>query len=226
MKKLLILLFGAFFLNTGYAQDHATRDLPHFNEISVGSAVEVILIKGSSEKAEISVTGTDAENVITEVSGSELKVHMRSGNYHHVEATVKVTYSELKGISISSAAKVTADDPVSADKMEIDVSSAAKGNINLNVKSLEADISSAGNLIVKGSTLKQEVEVSSAGGYDGENLQCDEAEVSVSSAGHARLQATKYLDAEASSGGSIRYSGNPAKEYTTENSGGSVRKSD
>ncbi len=226
MKRFLLFAFAALAASFGYSQSHETRNLSHFDEISVGSAVEVILKKGQEEKAELSVSGTSPENVITEVSGSELKIHMRSGNYHHVDATVYVTYRSLESISISSASKVTADDPIQSDKMEIDVSSAGRGSINLDVKSLEVDISSAGNLDVKGQTQKQEVEISSAGGYEAQDLNCDNSEVRVSSAGHARINANKYLDAEASSGGSIRYRGNPDKEYTTENSGGSVRKVD
>ncbi len=226
MKRFLLPAFGLLIASAGFSQSHETRKLSNFDELSVGSAVEVILKKGTEEKAEVSVTGTTPDNVITEVSGSELKIHMSSGNYHHVDAIVYVTYKSLESISISSASKVTADDPVQSDKMEIDVSSAGRGSINLDVKSLEVDISSAGNLDVKGQTVKQEVEISSAGGYNAENLKCDNSEVRVSSAGHASVNVSKYLDAEASSGGSIRYQGNPDKEYTTENSGGSVRKID
>ena len=87
-------------------------------------------------------------------------------------------------------------------------------------------IRSAGNLNAKGRAAKQKVEVSSAGGFNGEELQCDETEVNVSSAGHARVCAAKSINAEANSGGSIKYSGNPEKENTSENSGGNVRKVD
>ena len=226
MKKFLLPVLLACIAFSGYPQSKETRNLSHFTGISVGSAVEVILKQGSEEKAQVEVTGTDADNVITEISGSELKVHMRSGNYHHVDATVYVTYRELESISVSSAAKLTADEPVKADKMEIDVSSAGKGEVNLDVNDLTIDISSAGNLTTKGRAAKQDIRVSSAGGYDGEDLQSDDAEIRVSSAGNAKISVNKSLDAEASSGGSIRYKGNPGKEYTSENSGGNVRKLD
>jgi hypothetical protein len=226
MKNFLFLAILPLFGIIAISQDRETRNLSHFDGISVSSAVEVILKHGTEEKAEVVVSGTDADNVITEVTGSDLKIHMRSGNYHHVDATVFLTYKELKEIEISSAAKVQADEPIQANEMNIDVSSAGKGNVNLNVGKLNVDISSAGNLDAKGKASKQNVEVSSAGGYDGEELLCDETEVDVSSAGHARVCAAKSLNAEANSGGSIKYSGNPEKEYTSENSGGNVRKVD
>jgi len=226
MKRLFIPLIAVFVAGSVFAQNKSTRNLSHFDEIDVGTAITVTLVKGSSEKAEVSVTGTEEENVITEVSGGELKVHMKSGNYRHVDARVTVTYVSLEGISIGSAAKLTADEPVRAGNMEINVSSAGKGVVNLDVEKLEANISSAGNLSVKGRTGKQEVDVSSAGGYDADDLQCDDAEINVSSGGHASIIAKKYLDAQANSGGSIRYKGHPDKEYTSENSGGNVQRTD
>ena len=226
MKKFLLLALLPFAAIIAYSQDRESRILSHFDGIRVGSAIEVILKKGTEEKAEVVVSGTDLKNVLTEVSGSDLKIGMRSGNYHHVDATVYLTYKVLKSIDISSAAKLQADEAIQSDEMDIDVSSAGKGDVNLNVGKLNVDISSAGNLNAKGRAAKQKVEVSSAGGFNGEELQCDETEVNVSSAGHARVCAAKSINAEANSGGSIKYSGNPEKENTSENSGGNVRKVD
>ncbi len=218
-----ILLYAAI---SAYPQSRETRNLSSFDELSVGSAVEVILKKGTEAKAEVVVEGTDVENVITEVSGSHLSIHMKSGNYRHVDATVYLTYTELESISISSAAKLKCETVIESDKMDIDVSSAGEGDINLKVDELNVDISSAGNLTARGYAGSQDIEVSSAGGYNGEDLQCEEAEIRVSSAGNARVNVNKSLDAQANSGGSIKYSGNPNKEYTSENSGGNVRKVD
>ena len=95
MKRLFLPII-AVFIAGAFAQNQSTRNLSHFDEIDVGTAINVKLVKGSSEKAEVSVTGTDAENVITEVSGDELKVHMKSGNYRHVDAWVTVTYVSLE----------------------------------------------------------------------------------------------------------------------------------
>ena len=226
MNKLFIAAIMLCAVFSAYPQSRETRNLSSFDELSVGSAVEVILKKGTEEKAEVVVEGTEARNVITEVSGSHLSIHMRSGNYHHVDATVYLTYNELESIEISSAARVECRDVIESGSMDISVSSAGKGDINLKVDVLEVDISSAGNLTLRGYAGSQDIEVSSAGGYNGEDLQCEEAEIKVSSAGNARVNVNKSLDAQANSGGSIRYRGNPGKEYTSENSGGNVRKVD
>ena len=61
--------------------------------------------------------------------------------------------------------------------------------------------------------------------YGAFDLESEEARIDVSSAGDARVFVTKEIDADASSGGSVFYRGNPDKVYIDASSGGKVRKS-
>ena len=226
MKKIILSITLSVLFLTACGQSKETRNLASFSSISVGEAIEVYLEKGSSEKAVLEVEGTDPDNVITKVSGDHLKIHMDNGNWRSVDVTVWVTYRELDGIGISSAAQLTAKEPIKSGSMEIDVSSAAKGEIALDVNELEIDISSAANLTLYGNANSMEVDISSAGSLKAYELVCKEAEIDVSSAGSARVNVSEKIDAGASSGGSIRYKGNPDKVYANSSSGGSVKKSD
>ena len=226
MKSILLSITLSIFFLTACGQSKETRDLSSFSSVSVGEAIEVYLEKGSSEKAVLEVRGTDPENVITKVSGSHLKIHMDEGNWRNVDVTIWVTYKEINEIKISSAAKLIAKETIKTESMEIDVSSAAKGEIALNVSDLEIDISSAANLSLYGIVNSMEVDISSAGTLKAYELECREAEIDVSSAGTAKVNVTERIDADASSGGSIRYKGGPDKVYANSSSGGSVKKSD
>ena len=62
MKKLVLTLSGLLLALTIFAQSKETRNLSSFSELSVSEAIKVELVKGSSEKAEVEVTGTDAKN--------------------------------------------------------------------------------------------------------------------------------------------------------------------
>ena len=184
------------------------------------------LIKGSSEKAEIEVTGTDAENVLTEVSGDRLKIHMASGNWRNVNAFVKLTYRNLEEIDVSSAASVSTESAISSDRMEMDVSSAGKADLIFNVGIMEVDVSSAANLNAEGEVDEIEVDVSSAGSMSAYDLKCKAADLAASSAGSIKITVTEHINARASSGGSIRYKGKPDKERVSSSSGGSVKGND
>jgi hypothetical protein len=226
MKKLLLSLSGLLIVLTTFAQSRDTRNLSSFSEISVSEAIKVELVKGSSEKAEVEVTGTDAENVLTEVSGDRLKVHMASGNWKNVNAFVRVTYKDLEEINVSSAGSISTETAITSGRMEMDVSSAAKADLIFNVGQMELDVSSAGNFNAEGTVDEIEIDVSSAGSVSAYDLECKIADLSTSSAGSIKITVTDQIDARASSGGSIRYKGNPDKERVSSSSGGSVKGND
>jgi hypothetical protein len=226
MKKIILTLSGLCIVFSVFAQSRETRNLGSFNEVSVSEAIKVELVKGSSEKAEIEVSGTDAENVLTEVSGDRLKIHMASGNWKNVTAFVRLTYKNLEEIDVSSAASVSTESTISSERMEMDVSSAAKADLIFDVGQMELDVSSAANFKAEGEVDEIEVDVSSAGSMSAYELECKAAELSVSSAGSIKITVTERIDARASSGGSIRYKGKPEKERISSSSGGSVKGND
>jgi len=226
MKKKTLLFVFCILALTVYAQNRETRDLSSFDEISVGEAIYVNLIKGNRETAEVIAQGIDLEDVVTKVSGDHLRIYLEGNNHRNIDVKIILTYRELEGIGISSAARVNAEEAINANSLEIDVSSAGGGEINLDAGKVEIDISSAGNLELTGKADLLEVEVSSAGDLDAYDLICREADVNVSSGGSANLTITSRLDAKASSGGNIRYKGNPQKVFVNANSGGSIKKRD
>jgi hypothetical protein len=226
MKKIILTLSGLLLILTVSAQSRDTRDLRSFSEVSISEAIKVELVKGSSEKAEIEVSGTDAENVLTEVSGDRLKIHMASGNWKNVNAFVKLTYRNLEEIDVSSAASVSTESTISSERMEMGVSSAGKADLIFKVGQMEVDVSSAGNFKAEGDVDEIEVDVSSAGSMSAYDLECKSADLSASSAGSIKITVTDQINARASSGGSIRYKGKPEKERVSNSSGGSVKGND
>ena len=226
MKKIVLTLSGLLLVLTVLAQSRETRNLRSFNEVSVSEAIKVDLVKGNSEKAEVEVTGTDAENVLTEISGDRLKIHMASGNWKNVNAYVRLTYQNLEEIDVSSAASISTESTITADRMEMDVSSAAKADLIFDVGQMEVDVSSAANFKAEGNVDEIEVDVSSAGSVSAYDLECKAADLSASSAGSIKITVTESIDARASSGGSIQYKGKPDKERVSSSSGGSVKGND
>jgi hypothetical protein len=226
MKKIVLTLSGLFLILTVFAQSTDTRNLRSFNEVSISEAIKVELFKGRTEKAEIEVTGTDAENVLTEVSGDRLKIHMASGNWKNVTAFVRLTYRNLEEINVSSAASVSSESAISSDRMEMDVSSAAKADLIFKVGQMEVDVSSAANLKAEGEVDEIEIDVSSAGSMSAYDLKCKAADLAASSAGSIKITVTERIDARASSGGSIRYKGKPEQERVSSSSGGSIKGND
>lgn len=245
MKKLSLflgLVAAAFIV---FAQTTDTRTLSSFDNVRSSEGINVFLSKGTSHSARIEADGIDIEDVLTEVSGDRLEIHLAGGNHRNVDVSVYVTYVNLKALSASSASSIKVSDDVktsgdfevkassagsievsvSASSVDIDVSSSGDVDITVDTDELDAELSSAGDITISGSAVEADISGSSSGDFNGYNFTCEEAELSASSGASIRITVTKDLIGRASSGGSIRYRGDPERVSDSSSSGGSVKKS-
>jgi Putative auto-transporter adhesin, head GIN domain len=224
MKKVLIAVFVGFAAFV-QAQQTENRNVGSFKGVRVGEGIDVYLKKGDKEALKLEVSGVKFTDVVTEMSGEFLKIHMKEGRYRDKTVKVYLTYVDVKKLSASSAANILADAPIKTKTLSLSASSAGTIDVQVEVDELEVSASSAGELELRGKTKTLDVDASSAGEIDAYDLTADEVTVDVSSGGEAKVNAVKEINAHASSGGSIRYKGNPEKSNTNSSSGGSVRKS-
>ena len=224
MKNQFLIILFCFSIVAVIAQETEVRAVGTFRGVKVSEAIDVYLKKGDKESVKVVVTGTSPSNVLTEVSGSMLKVRMKDGNYRNRSVKVYVTYVYLDRISSSSASNVFSEGTIKTGSIEINASSAASVELSLDAESVTVDVASAGDATLEGKAKSLTVEASSAGSIDAYKLDCENVGASASSAGSAKISVSKALNAKASSGGSIRYRGNPGKTNSSASSGGSVKK--
>ncbi len=226
MKNFVFIIALILPFAGGFAQESQTRTIGSFSGVKVTEGIDVYLKKGEKESLRVEVTGTPIENIITEISGSYLRVHMRDGNYRgKVDAKVYVTYVKVDKLSASSAGSIFSEGTIEAEDMDISVSSAGSIEIAVNAESIETNASSAGEIELQGKTESLEIDASSAGQIDAYDLEARNVTAQASSAGSLKVNVKENLTAHASSGGSIRFHGNPNKSVTDSSSGGSVKKS-
>src|SRR5688572_33151235 len=95
MKHILIIIFTSFSVIV-HAQQTETRNISSFTGVKAAEGIDVYLKKGDKESVKVEVTGTSASNILTEVSGSYLKIHMKDGNFRgRIDAKVYVTYVKI-----------------------------------------------------------------------------------------------------------------------------------
>ncbi len=212
---------------SGLGQQSEVRSLERFTGVKSAEAVDVYLKKGDKESVKVEVNGVKLSDVLTEVSGTYLKIHMRDDFSFRGKRDVKayVTYVELDRISASSASNIFSDGPIKANSIEVHASSAANIEISLEAERVQVHASSAGDVILEGKAKFIDAEASSAGEVDAYNFVTETAEASASSAGSIKLNVSLALEGHANSGGDIRYRGNPTKTNTNSSSGGSVKRS-
>lgn len=226
MKNLLSIVMLVVVIKTGYAQQTETRSVGSFRGVKAAEGIDVYLKEGDKESLKLEVSGTSLANVMTEVTGSYLKIHMKDGHYKSKTVKVYVTYVELDKLSASSAASIYSEGVLKAKDLNVSASSAGSIEINLEANLVEAGASSAGEIDLKGKTKTLIVDASSAGEIDAYDVEADIVKAEASSGATLKVNALKELEGHASSGANVRYRGNPAKTMTDSSSGGSVKKSD
>ncbi|HAA10490.1 MAG TPA: hypothetical protein DCE41_01865 [Cytophagales bacterium] len=240
-----ILAATAITVGLGFAaqaQDTETRNLGSFDRVSAHEGIEVVLQEGNSNSAKITAKRIDLDEVLLDISGGSLKIHLEGNNHNNVDVEVVVTYTgSLEGVRASSAASVVCNDWLEADDFEVDASSAgdvdvkvtaddidvdgsSAGTIVLEVKAgdIDLDMSSSANITISGTADDLEVDGSSAGDLRAYDLTVKDADVSLSSGSHAKVNVSDNLRARVSSGGGVRYKGSPRMDVNT-SSGGTVK---
>jgi hypothetical protein len=225
MMKYAVIFLLTYCSTLAWAQQTETRSIGSFTGVKAAEAIDVYLKKGDKESLKVEVTGTSLDEVLTEVSGSYLKVHMKEGNHRNVNVKVYVTYVQLDKLSASSAGSIFSDGTIKARSMEISASSAGTIEVILESGDVEVSSSSAADIELKGKAKSITAESSSAGQIDAYDLEVENVDAEASSGGSIKVNVTKDLRANASSGGSVKYRGNPDKSITDSSSGGSVKKS-
>ena len=210
------------------AQKSETRTLDSFDGISVATSVNAHLVRGSSNSVEISASGVDLEDVVTEIKGGTLKVKVDkkwnkwSGKR---KVDVVITYAqELEFIGVSSSADITSEDVIKSDQLELSASSSGDMEVEIDVNYLRGSVSSSGDIDIEGSAGEAKITASSSGDFNGEDLTIGDADLKASSSGGIEVTVNGDLEASASSSGDIIYHGNPTSRDINKSSSGSVDK--
>ena len=224
MKKLSILAVLLCFSVLTLAQNTETRSLSSFDQVSAGESVSVILVKGSSEKAEIEVSGADVDDVETDVSGGKLTIGMASGSYRNVKVKVTVTYTSLEKVSVSSSASVKSMDTIKASDFEASASSSGYMSLMLDADRVEVSANSSGTVELEGTANEIKARVNSSGDIRAYDLQAINGDVTANSSGRAEVNVSGSLNASANSSGKVVYKGSPQNVNASANSAGKVQK--
>lgn len=225
MKNFLALVIWVATVTATFAQQTENRSIGSFRGIKVAQGIDVYLKKGDKEALKLEVTGTTSDNVVTEISGSYLKIYMKEGRFRDRTVKVYVTYVEVNKLSASSAGNIYSEGTIKTDDLQINASSAASIEVTVETDFLEVSASSAGQIDLKGKTRNLTTDASSAGEIDAYDVEAETVNAEASSGATIKVTANKELTGHASSGGGVRYRGNPTKSITESSSGGSVRKS-
>jgi len=223
LKKLLIAFLVIATVTTTFAQEPETRGLREFDKISTYDGVSVQLVP--SDKNEVIVSGSSAKEVVTQVSGSTLKIKMNFGNSFKGEDNHIVIYysNELKEVKASEGSTITSNHIIkSKDELLIKAIEGAEIDLKVDVKNVTNRVATGGEIVLNGKNENLTVNIYTGGSFDGRKLKSKYGEVSITTGGKARIYVTDILDASVTMGGNIYYYGGTKTVNESISLGGSI----
>lgn len=195
------------------AQD--VRKLSTFDGIAVIGNIEVIIQQGEEEKAEVEVFGIDEDDISVYVSHGTLRLQLINSLFKRDQrARVTVTYKQLRSLKANAGSRISSSGVVSADKLY--VRSLSGSEVTLDVKTNVLDAGAQEGAVLRLSGVTETLDASAATGGKLYALQLDSKTTyaGANTGGEAEVTALDRLDANANTGGSIRYKGAPGERNT------------
>jgi hypothetical protein len=201
-----------------------TRDLSEFSGIKVGSGIDVYLTQGETQRVEVEADENLQDYIRTEVVGNELHIYSDKNIRLAKSRRVNITCKTIDKIDVSSAGDVVGLSPFKTDRLDIDISSAGDLKFEVEANDINISISSSGDVTLKGQAHNLKADLSSAGDLNAFDLVAEIGDITVSSAGDARVNITQEASLRSSSAGDIEYKGDPKIKEINTSSGGSISK--
>lgn len=201
-----------------------TREVSEFSGIKVGSGIDVFLTQGETQSIVVEADENLQEWIKTDVTGNILNIYTEKSFRLAKVKKVMITCKTLDKIEVSSAGDVTGLSQFKTDKLDISMSSAGDLKFEVEANDITVSISSAGNVYLKGKTQMLKADLSSAGDLNAFDLEAKVGDISVSSAGNAKVFVTEEASFSSSSAGDINYKGEPRIKEIHTSSAGSVNK--
>lgn len=232
MKPIYIILFLLVILLTACVNKYGSgkiiteeRKTEPFNSVDVSGSFKVEINEGPEFQVLVQADDNIVPYIKTEVDGSVLEIKLvQNFNVSNAHMKILITMPEVKEIDASASADVYAKTILTNNNsLSLSASSSASILAESNSPKIKLSTSSGGSISVSGKCKSVETDASSGSEIKASRLMSENGNANVSSGANIALFCSVSLKAEASSGGKIVYSGNPATQVN-ESSGGSVSK--
>jgi hypothetical protein len=180
------------------------HQVDNFSAIEAGGAFKVFLIKADNPLVVVEADENLHEQISLRVRGGTLLIGSK-GITNATKLNVHIYYTEIASASISGAASLKGNELIKTNELFLEVSGAAKADLELNIEQLITDISGASKVTLKGQARQHVTEVSGAANLDAVSLLTDVTSARVSGAARAKVTATDKIDSDVSGAGRLEY---------------------
>ena len=194
-----------------------------FYGVKCGSGINVEIEHGSSYGVKVRTDKNVLDYLSITVRSGVLSIGYRNNiNVRNIKTTVYVTMPDIESLDASSGSSIRLMDNFAGARLTADASSAGSITGSIEYENVKASASSGGSVKLSGRADSCSASASSGGSVNMSSTHSNKAEVYASSGGSVSAYATESLTGKASSGGYIRYAGDPRNIDIRTSGGGAV----
>jgi hypothetical protein len=207
----MLVLLSPGMLTVARAAD--LRETTPFHSIVVSSEIVAELVLSKQEAVETDFKNASGDDLMVEVVDSVLKIRMKTGSYKDALLKVKIYYTgDLRMLEANGRAQIWSEEDLYFEgSLDAKLFNGGEMRFRLQCDSLNANLSQGSIISLTGEARAQQVKVTTGATFSGYEFRTERAHVTASGGGKAKVSASVYLNANASSKGFIGYVGEPAK---------------
>jgi len=222
LSTLLILIILFVSSIHSFAQNKVVREISPFDKVKVSDDLKVTFKKADRENITIIAKGIGYDKIVTESSGRELKIKVKTGIFKDTDVQIEVEYVKLRSIDASNKADIKFLDTLKGDELSLKSSGNAVINVEVNISALKASLSNGGRIEISGKADLQEVDANLGSKYNAYEFETENGYVKSNTNSDVVVWVTNYLEASAGSKAELKYRGKPADIKSSTNLGGKI----
>ncbi|MEH6681371.1 MAG: head GIN domain-containing protein [Sediminicola sp.] len=205
-----------------FAQRTIDKEVGSFNEVKIFDLIEVNLIH--SDENRVFIKGENVDDILVINKNGTLKIRMQLDKKFRGEDTVvEIHYRNLDIIDGNEGAKITCNELVERNTIELRVQEGAAIKVGLNVDHLKLRAVTGGIVEASGIAKNQEIVLNTGGIFEGRQLRTETSDIKITAAGEAELYASEKVNINVRAGGDVTVYGNPKQVNKNTFAGGRVR---
>ncbi|SHI30436.1 head GIN domain-containing protein [Algibacter luteus] len=194
-----------------------------FTSIKATEGLDVYLTQSDIESISVEADENLHDLILTEVEDGVLRIHTKENIGRASSKRVNVSFKDISSITSTSGSDVYSTNTISAERLDLKSTSGSDMTLDVNTSILNCKSTSGSDLRLSGKTIKLYAEATSGSDIKAADLSAESSEVKATSGADITVNTSKALTARATSGGDIRYYGNPETVDKSDSSSGSIK---
>lgn len=195
-----------------------------FTKIKASEDLDVYLTKSTSTAVKVQADENLQEYILTEIKNGVLHIHTSESVGKASAKKILVNFTYLDEINSSSGAEIHTTNFILSDNINIKASSGSHQELAIKASSITCKSSSGASIELDGNTKNISANASSGSVINAYSLIAENCTTKSSSGANIDVNCKTTINAKASSGSNISYTGNPQDVSKSKSSAASISK--